>query len=172
MHRTLIAGLALSALAQSVSAQAISSQKCLSVPQAEALVTYLLPTAVQASRDKCAASLPVTAHLLKKNSEQLAKYRAASEGAWPQAKNAVSVLAGEKLPPELDDTLLRPIADAMFTNLIREEIKPKDCALIAKIYQHLEPMPSSNLASLAISIVQAATKDDKKQNIPICKAPS
>ncbi len=107
-----------------------------------------------------------------KNSERLAKYRVASETAWPQAKNAVNVLAREKLPPEIDDELLRPIADAMFTQLIGNEIKPKDCALIGKIYSDLEPMPSTNLASLAITILQAATKDDEKQDIPICKAPA
>lgn len=172
MNKKLMAGLAFAGLSQSVSAQTVPAQGCLSVAQAEALVTYLLPTAVQASRGKCAASLPATASLLKENSEQLAKYRAASDGAWPQAKSAVSVLAGEKLPPGIDDALLRPIADAMFTQLISEEIKPKNCSLIAKIYHDLEPMPSSNLASLAISIVQAATKDDKKQDIPICKAPA
>lgn len=172
MNRNYMAGLALFALTNSVAAQATQVEKCLSVGQAEALVTYLLPTAVQASRNKCAASLPASAPLLKENSEQLAKYRAASEGAWPQAKNAVTVLAGEKLPPEIDDALLRPIADAMFTQMIGEEIKPKDCSLIAKIYNDLEPMPSSNLASLAISIVQAATKDDVKQDIPICKTPA
>ncbi|MGB5485135.1 hypothetical protein [Parasphingorhabdus sp.] len=172
MNNNLIVGLALAGLAQSVSAQTVPVQNCLSVAQAEALVTYLLPTAVQASRGKCATSLPATASLLKQNSEQLAKYRAASEGAWPQAKSAVTVLAGEKLPAGIDDTILRPIADAMFTQLISEEIKPKDCSLIAKIYHDLEPMPSSNLASLAISIVQAATKDDKKQDIPICKTPA
>lgn len=172
MKKNYMVGLAIFALTHSAAAQAVQVEKCLSVAQAEALVTYLLPTAVQASRSKCAASLPATASLLRENSQQLAKYRAASEGAWPQARSAVSVLAGEKLPPEIDDTLLRPIADAMFTQLIGEEIKPKDCSLIAKIYSDLEPMPSSNLASLAISIVQAATKNDEKQDIPICKAPA
>lgn len=172
MNRSLTAGLAIFGLVHSATAQATQVEQCLSVAQAEALVTYLLPTAVQASRSKCAATLPATSSLLKENSAQLAKYRAASEGAWPKAKSAVSVLAGEKLPPEIDDALLRPIADAMFSQLIGEEIKPKDCNMIAKIYSDLEPMPSSNLASLAITIVQAATKDDKKQDIPICKAPA
>ncbi len=167
-----MAGLSLVGLAHAATAQATQIEQCLSVAQAEALVTYILPTAVQASRTKCAASLPVTTPLLKENSAQLAKYRAASESAWPQAKSAVSVLAGDKLPAEIDDALLRPIADAMFSQLIGQEIKPKDCGLIAKIYSDLEPMPSANLASLAITIVQAATKDDKKQNIPICKAPA
>lgn len=167
-----LAGLALISLSHTAAASVTQAVNCLSVLQAESLVTYLLPTAVQASRSKCAASLPPTAPLMKKNSEQLAKYRAASDSAWPRARSAVSVLAGERLPPELDDALLRPIADAMFTKMIGDEIKPKDCALIGKIYSDLEPMPSSNLASLAITILQAATKDKQKQNIPICKAPA
>lgn len=170
MNRNLTVGLVLCCLTHSAAAQAAPVGQCLNVAQAEALVTYLLPTAVQASRSKCAASLPATASLLKENSEQFAKYRAASERAWPKAKSAVAVLAGEKLPLEIDDALLRPIADAMFTQLIGKEIKLEDCSVIAKIYSDLEPMPSANLASLAITIVQAATKKDKKQNIPICKA--
>lgn len=172
MNKNCMAGLALFALTHSMAAQATQAEQCLSVAQAEALVTYVLPTLVQTSRNKCSTSLPATASLLKENSEQLAKYRAASNDAWPKAKGAVSVLAGEKLPPEIDDTLLRPIADAMFSKLISDEIKPKDCSLIDKIYSDLEPMPSSNLASLAVTIMQAATKDDKKQDIPICKAPA
>ena len=168
MKKILMTGLSILVLTHNASAQAVQVEQCLSVAQAEALVTYLLPTAVQASRSKCAATLPATAALMNKNSEQLAKYQAASESAWPQAKSAVSVLAGEKLPAEIDDALLRPIADAMFT----DGIKPKDYSLIDKIYGDLEPMPSSNLASLAITIVQASTKEGKKQDIPICKAPA
>lgn len=172
MKSKLTIGLALFGLTQSAVAQSAEPAYCLSVAQAEALVTYLLPKAVDASRVKCSASLPATSPLMIKNSERLAEYRAASELAWPQAKNAVNVLAKEKLPPEMDDALLRPIADALFTQLIGNEIKPKDCALIGKIYGDLAPMPSANLASLAITIVQAATKDDEKQDIPICKAPA
>jgi len=165
-------GLAIMGLSQSAVAQSTQAANCLSVVQAEALVTYLLPKAVDASRTKCATSLPVTSPLMIRNSDRLAKYRAASESAWPQAKNAVNVLAGAKLPPDMDDALLRPIADAMFTQLISQEIKPKDCATIGKIYGDLEPMPSANLASLAITIVQATAKDGEKQDIPICKTPA
>lgn len=172
MNKRLIAALALAGLAYAPAAQAAQVGQCLNAAQAEALVTYLLPTAVQASRTKCAASLPANTPLLKENSEQLAKYRVASDGAWSQAKKALVVLAGEKLPPEIDDALLRPIADAFLIQFIGQEIKPKDCSLIAKIYSDLEPMPSSNLASLAITLVQASEKDGKTRNIPICKSPA
>lgn len=170
MKANLALGLAIIGLTQSAVAQAAEPARCLSVAQAESLVTYLLPKAVDASRTKCSASLPPTSSLLIANSQQIAKYRAASETSWPRAKTAVMVLAGDKLPPGMDDALLRPIADAMFTQLIGQEIKPKDCALIDKIYGDLEPLPSANLASLAVTIVQASAKEDKKQNIPICKA--
>ncbi|WP_373492552.1 hypothetical protein [Parasphingorhabdus sp.] len=170
MKTKITIGLAMLSLSQGAAAQSTAPAACLSVVQAEALVTYILPKAVDASRAKCAASLPANAPLMIKNSQQLAKYRTASESAWPQARNAVNVLAGDKLPPDMDDALLRPIADAMLTQLIGNEIKPKDCQAIGKIYGDLEPMPSANLASLVITIVQATAKDGKKQDIPICKA--
>ncbi|MEH6791898.1 hypothetical protein [Parasphingorhabdus sp.] len=165
-------GLAMIGLTQSAVAQSAETAACLSVVQAEALVTYLLPKAIDASRTKCAASLTATSPLMVQNSRRLSEYRAASDTAWPQAKQAVNVLAGERLPANMDDAMLRPIADAMFTQLIGNEIKPKDCSVIDKIYGDLEPMPSSNVASLLVTIVQVAAKDGKKQNIPVCKAPA
>lgn len=172
MKAEITIGLAMLSLTQAAAAQTAGPAACLSVVQAEALVTYILPKAVDASRTKCAANLPANAPLMIANSPQLAKYRAASETAWPQAKKAVNVLAGDKLPPNMDDALLRPIADAMVTQLISNEIKPKDCATIGKIYGDLAPLPSANLASLLITVVQATAKDGKKQDIPICKAPA
>ena len=172
MKSNLALALAVFGLGQPAIAQSADPVKCLTIPQAEALVTYLLPKAVDASRAKCSASLPATSPLMIDNSRRLAQYRAASESAWPQAKRAVSLLAGEALPPEIEDALLRPIADAMFSQLIGQGIKPKDCVMIDKIYADLEPMPSRNLASLAITIVQATAKDDRKPGIPICKAPA
>lgn len=171
MKRHYAAGLVLVGFAQATALPAKQVENCLSVVQAEALVTYMLPTAVQAGRNKCAATLPPAASLFQRNSERLARYRAASETAWPQAKKAVAVLAGEKLPPGIDDALLRPIADAMITKLVGDEIKSKDCALIGKIYSDLEPMPPANLASLAVTLVQATTRNGQKRDIPICKTP-
>ena len=165
-------GAAVISLAHAGAVQAAESENCLTVAEAEALVTYLLPKAVEASRDRCANSLPASAPLLMENSEQLARYNAASAAAWPAARDAVGVIAGNDFPAELDDEILRPIADAMFSQMIGEEIKPKDCALIDKIYSDLEPMPTANLASLTITIVREATKGDKKQDIPICKGPA
>lgn len=167
--KKLALGSAIIVLMQAGVVQAQDGKPCITVPQAEALVTYLLPKAVEASRSKCGTTLPATSALMLENSQQLASYKAASESAWPKAKEAVGVIAGDKLPSGMSDELMRPIADAIFTQMISEEVKPKNCLLINKIYSDLSPMPSSNIASLTITIVQAATKDDKDENLPICK---
>lgn len=170
--KKLALGSAIVAIMQGGIAQAQESKPCLTVVQAQALITYLLPKAVDAGRSKCGATLSPTSRLMANNSEQLARYKAASEEAWPMARKAVDVMAGDRLPPETDDALVRPIADAMFTQMIGKEIKPKHCATIDKVYSDLSPMPSANIASLAVTIIQAATEGDKDQDIPICKAPA
>lgn len=170
--RKLVLGSAALALMQAGVVQAREIKPCVTIPQAEALLTYLLPKAVEASRSKCGTILPATSALMKKNSEQLARYTAASEAAWPMARRAVDVIAGEKIPADIDDALIRPIADALFTQMISGEIKPKNCAIINKVYSDLSPMPPSNIASLAVTVVQAATKGDKGGDIPICKVPA
>lgn len=167
----LILGTAIFGMVQSGIAQAQEPKKCIPPVQAEALITYMLPKAVKAAQSKCGLALPSRSALMQEQSERLIEYQKASEKAWPNAKAAVSAIAGDKFPGELDDELIKPLADAIFIGLITEEIKPKDCGLIDKIYGDLAPMPSSNIASLTVTIIQAATKDEKKSNLPICKAP-
>lgn len=168
----LILGTAVIAMVQSGIAQAQEPQKCIPPVQAEALITYILPKAVKAAQSKCELTLPSRSALMQEQSERMIEYQEASEAAWPNAKAAVGVIAGDKFPGELDDALIRPLADAIFTGLIAEEIKPKDCGLIDKIYGDLAPMPSSNIASLTVTIIQAATKNDEKKDLPICNAPA
>lgn len=167
-----IVGSAIIGLVQSNIAQAQELDKCVPPVQAEALITYILPKAVEAARSKCNLVLPAQSALMEENSERLINYRTASEAAWPKAREAVTTIAGEKLPDELDDSLLKPMADAIFTGMVSQEIKPKDCMLIDKIYADLAPMPSTNIASLLVTIIQASTKDGDKTNLPICKAPA
>ncbi len=166
---TAIAVLAM--LQANVAHAAETAPKCLSTVQAEALIMYLLPKAVDASRDRCAAVLPIDSALMAENSNRLEEYDAASESAWPQAREALAVISDDKVPAELDDRLVRPIADLIATTMIGDAINPRDCRVIDKIYGDLEPMPSRNLASLAVTIIQVSTKDDANTDIPICKAP-
>lgn len=167
----IIFGTAIIGLLHSNIAAAQVAEKCVQPEQAEALIAYMLPKAVVAAQSKCSSVLPTRSALMEDGSERLGEYQAASEAAWPKAKEAVSVIGGEKLPDGIDDSLLKPLTDAIFTGMITDQIKSKDCALIDKIYTDLAPMPSSNIASLTVTIIQAATKEDDKSDLPICKAP-
>jgi hypothetical protein len=167
-----IVGAAILGLVQSNIAQAQEPDKCVPPAQAEALITYILPKAVKAARSKCSLILPTQAALMEENSERLTNYQIASEAAWPKAREAVKAIAGEKIPRDIDDTILKPMTDAIFIGMISQEIKSKNCALIDKIYTDLAPMPSTNIASLTVTIIQAAAKDDDKTNLPICKPPA
>ncbi|MEP2988991.1 MAG: hypothetical protein ABJN65_13455 [Parasphingorhabdus sp.] len=170
--KKLILGTAILGLTQPSVAYAQVAEKCVQPEQAAALISYILPKAIEAAKSKCEPSLSIDSTLMEVNSERFASYQAASEAAWPKAKEAVNIIGGDKLPGDIDDSLLKPLADAIFTGMIAEQIKPKDCALIDQIYTDLAPMPSSNIASLTVTIIQAATKDDKKADLPICKTPA
>ena len=150
--------------------QAQEKSKCVRADEAKAMVSYLLPHAVDAARSKCSTTLSAEAALLQENSEQLAKYRAASENAWPDAKMAFQVMAGDKFPMDLDDAALKPFAGVLIAGMIQSEIKAKDCGLIDRIYTDLEPMPSANLASLVVNILIETMKNDKDTKLPICEA--
>lgn len=152
-------------------AQAQDNRKCLQPGQAEALITYVLPKAIEAAQSKCSSVLPAESSLMESDSDRLSEYQTASDAAWPKAKEAVSAISGDKLPADIDDALLKPLTDSIFTGMISDEIKPKDCPTIDKIYSDLAPLPSSNIASLTVTIIQAATKDDENSSLPICKAP-
>jgi hypothetical protein len=152
--------------------QAKQANQCISVEQAEAMVMYLLPQAVDASQKQCANNLPATATLLQTDSEQLEAYKAAAETAWPSAKHAFVALVESEFLANAGDELLRPLANVMMSQLINKEIKAKDCKLIDKIYSDLAPLLSANIAGLAITIFQASSEDDTKPDIPICKDPA
>ena len=165
-------GTAMFVLMSSNIAQAQTIEKCVQPDQAEALITYILPKAIEAAQTKCGSSLPARSALMENNSERLSQYRTASDAAWPKAREAVEIIGGEKLPGEIEDSLFKPLTDAIFSGMISAEIKPKVCSLIDKIYSDLAPMPSSNIASLTVTIIQAATKDGEKDSLPICKSPA
>lgn len=167
--KKLAMALAMTALVNGTALQAAEPAPCIPPEQAEDLVTYLLPAALQAAGTKCAASLPATAAMLQTDSAQYAKYQHSAEQAWPGAKLVISVLAGDKFPKDLDLDSIRPMVDAMIPTMIAGEIKPGDCETIDQFYTLLEPLPSANLASLTVLIIQQATNDKLEDPLNICK---
>ncbi len=161
------------ALLSATTLQAAETEQCMPPETAESLITYVLPVALDAARTKCASSLPATAALLQVDSEQMQRYVADSQNAWPKASTAVRSLVGQDFPENIEADAFRPFIDAMIPAMLTKEIKEKDCPSIDKVYGLLEPMPTSNIASLTVMLVQLGNNDQddgKKSAFNICKA--
>lgn len=161
------------ALLSGTTVQAAEPGQCMSPETAESLITYVLPVALDAARNKCASSLPATAALLQTDSAQMQRYVEASQKAWPEAGTAIGLLVGQDLPENMDVEALRPFIDAMIPAMLTKEIKEKDCPSIDKVYKLLEPLPTSNIASLTVMLVQLGNNDkegSEKSAFNICKA--
>ncbi|MEP2102375.1 MAG: hypothetical protein ABJP02_12795 [Parasphingorhabdus sp.] len=175
MFKKISAASAMIALTSATSLQAAETKQCIPAETAESLITYVLPGALGAVRTKCSASLPATAALLQVDSEQMRRYEADSQKAWPEASTAIGLLVGQDLPENMEMDAMRPFVDAMIPAMLAQEIKPKDCPTIDKVYDLLEPMPTSNLASLTVMLAQLGSNDSessRKDPFNICKAPS
>ncbi|MEH6756632.1 MAG: hypothetical protein V7676_03880 [Parasphingorhabdus sp.] len=174
MLRKISAATALMALVSATSLQAAEAKQCISSETAESLITYILPAALGAVRNKCSASLPSGSLLLKSDSVQMERYKADSQQAWPKASTAIRLLVGQDLPENMDINALRPFVDAMIPTMLAQEIKSKDCPTIDKVYGLLAPLPTANLAGLTVMLAQLGSNKDsegKKDPFNICKAP-
>lgn len=161
------------ALLNATALQAAEAEQCMTPETAESLITYVLPVALDAARNKCASSLPATAALLQVDSAQMQRYVADSQDAWPKASTAIGLLVGQDLLENMEVNAFRPFIDAMIPAMLTKEIKEKDCPSIDKVYGLLEPMPTSNIASLTVMLVQLGNndkEDGKKSSFNICKA--
>ncbi|MEM8918889.1 MAG: hypothetical protein AAGE37_08525 [Pseudomonadota bacterium] len=150
---------------------AVAAEKgsCVPPEKAEALITYLLPGSLKAVGTKCSATLPATASLLQVDSEQFARYQDASDQAWPDAQDVIGLLAGEDLPEGMDMNAFRPMIDAMIPAMVTQQLKPKDCPTIERVYNLLEPLPSANVASLTVMLIQLGSSSREKDPLNICK---
>ncbi|GAA0481992.1 hypothetical protein GCM10009096_25320 [Parasphingorhabdus litoris] len=174
MFKKLSAASAMIALITGTSLQAAEAKQCIPAEQAESLITYVLPGALNAVRTKCSGSLPATATLLQVDSAQMQRYEADSQRAWPEASTAIGLLVGQDLPENMEMDAMRPFVDAMIPAMLAQEVKAKDCPTIDKVYGLLEPMPTANLAALTVMLAQLGSNDEKegrKDPFNICKAP-
>ncbi|VAV97358.1 hypothetical protein MNBD_ALPHA04-897 [hydrothermal vent metagenome] len=169
MRKLITALAATAAMVSTTSVQAADAAKCVPPEKAEALVTYLLPAAIETAQSKCSLNLSGDAPLLQRDSAQFQKYVTASDEAWPEAKGVIRQVVGERLPEGVDIETLRPFIEAMVPALLEKEIKPEHCETIDKVYGLLEPLPTSNLSSLAIMLAVLGSKNDKNSKFNICQ---
>ena len=132
------------------------------------LASVFLPDVLLAAKSACIRTLAPNAMLVQDDGALRTKYRAEVARATPGAKAALAKLVEAKVFPKVDPAL----AHAVVVAKLSEEIKSKDCALIERVAELMEPLPAANVAQLlalfAAQSAQADVRKGKKPWLPVC----
>lgn len=158
-------------------AQTITMQlPCVSAPEAEALITSILPETIEQLGTSCAGQLPPGALLRQPPTALIARYRADADAAWPGAQKAVQRLAGDNIGGLLSGNLARPLIASLLAPAITRAVQPADCPAYDRIVTLAQPLPPRNLAGLLVAaweLADARKKPDTtaavRGGLSICK---
>lgn len=171
---SLPASIALMLGAATTSAQTITATvriPCVTPPEAEALVTTLLPDLMTNVSQICAPALPRGALLRRADDAFLARYRAEADRAWPQAQGALQKIAGPEAQGLLGNDLARPLLVTLVTPALTRNLQPADCPAVERIVALAQPLPPRSAAGLFIAVLQLADarrQDRSKIPLSIC----
>lgn len=144
---------------------------CVTEPEAEALVTSIMPELVVQAGQVCSGSLPPDALLRQTSGAFLNRYRAEAENAWPQAQATISKVGGPIAQAAVGSALARPLLATLVAPLITKQLQTADCPAINRIMTLAEPLPPRNTAGMIVSILQLSDgkRTDRRVPLPICK---
>jgi len=156
-----------------VSGQAVaqSAKSCLTQPEAEALVTYALPSAIRAMTTKCTPVLPATTALIQSGPVIAARYQIDADKAWPVARIAFDKMSGLDLTGTLGEPAARGLIEAAFGTGLAEKVKAADCPKVDRLVDILEPLPAKNMAMLITTLMELGSAGkQKKSPFQMCPA--
>lgn len=140
---------------------------CLTPPEAEAMVTAIIPELVQETGRVCARNLPPTALLRQSSGGFIDRYRSEADLAWPRAQAFVARVAGPDVGGLLNSRYARPLIATLVAPTITRNIQPSDCASIERIVALAKPLSPRSAAGLFVSVVVLADSKRAIRNQPI-----
>lgn len=177
MKRTLLAStLALTALGTAQAAQA--QQACIAPEDAADAVVYLMPLAYEASLKTCKNEFKDDSFLPSAEGENfIEQFRTKQDESWPGTFRLIGAfMASEgqgdgdggmaQMLGSMEESQLRPFADALVGQMLAEQIKPDTCTKIDRGVELMSPLPVENVGGLVAFILEQVEID----NPPICKA--
>jgi hypothetical protein len=163
--------LALLSTAQLQAAQTADAAQCLTKPEVQGMVSYMLPTAIDSAVKQCGPHLPADSYLSRgapRLADQLKSDRAA---AWPMARQAFIKLGGNNaeaaMLKDMPEEVVGPIIAYAMEKKVMPEVKPQTCQDIERIAATLEPLPAPNVTRLFTEILMVADRKDGK--LKACK---
>lgn len=165
MRRVLLAAATLSLPA---TAMAQAPKACMQPVEAEALITFALPSLVRGVTKHCAKSLPPTASLTQSGSLLASRYQVEADAAWPNARIAVDKMSGMKMSELMGEQGARGMLEGVLEQSLAGEVKAKDCPVIDALITGLEPLPAKNISKIVVAILQVSAKPGRKDPFNIC----
>jgi hypothetical protein len=166
--RTLVPiALIASALASS---QAMAQKACLTGPEAEGLITFALPSAIDGIAKRCVGALPATSALGQSGSLISARYRADADQAWPVAGAAFDKLSGMKLAQTMRPDAARKLLETVVTAALEDNFKAQDCGTVDRFVDILSPLPARNLARFVVATMEMRPPKTGKSPLRLCGA--
>lgn len=151
--RRMIASLAVALATLPGMAQA-AEPPCLTATEFTALASYALPSVITGATQRCAATLPSNAWLVRNGSQLSARYAAGKSAAWPGAKAAFMKTGSSggaeanNLIKTLPDTTLQAMLDGLVEGMIGQQLPTTRCVAVDRVVRLLAPLPPENTAEL------------------------
>lgn len=159
-------------LALPASATAQSTKACLTPSEAEALVTYALPSAIRAITTKCTPALPATTALIQSGPIIAARYQIEADRAWPVARIAFDKVSGIALTSLLGEPAAKGLVDAAFGAGLAQKLKADDCGKVDRMINILEPLPARNMAMLVTALMEFGNAGKREKSpLKLCPVP-
>jgi len=156
------------AVSQTITANV--SLPCLTPPEAEAMVSAIIPEMIENVGQICASALPPNALLRQNSGVFIDRYRAEADAAWPRAQGFVNRIAGTDASGLLGNAFARPLIATLIAPTLTKRLQPGDCAAVERIVSLAQPLPPRNAAGLFVAIIQLvdAKREGGKPALPIC----
>lgn len=159
------------ALAATFATPAAAAQPCLTQNEAETIALVALPDLIRETGRVCAATLPAVSLIRKPTGAFIAKYRAAADRAWPDARLAIAKLSDPSVSLLLQSDYARPVLTALMVPLLVGRITPSDCPTIDRFATLVEPLPARNTAGLVVTTLQFLKREKAKGNSAVAALP-
>lgn len=148
------------------------AKSCLTPPEAEALVTYALPSVIRAMTTRCTPVLPATTALIQSGPVIAARYQVDADKAWPAARVAFDKISGLDFATTVGEPAAKGLIEVLVGAGLSEKVKPTDCPKFDRIVDILQPLPTKNMAMLITTLMAVDTADrQKKPPFKMCSTP-
>jgi hypothetical protein len=143
---------------------------CLTPTEFTAIAGYSMPSIINGTAQRCAATLAPSAYLRTSGKNLAERYAGQKAKYWPGAKAALLKLSSgsdssiSKTFRDMPDSSLQPIADGMVEGMISQQIPLNRCATIDRLVGLLAPLPPENTAELIALAVGLGAKTDANSN--------